>query len=361
MLVGFKKSGIRLSSSVLSGSLGVRSTKRNFSIDPHLIVSTCTDSLQYIHTATGIPWWGLIPLSTFALRSVWTLPLAILQRKRIQKQNEYKPLINAMYPVFKLKLAERVNRAKKRALDLAKEETSISGGSVSEKEAAAAAVSVGSPVMNMKYEEIVLLANKERRKRQKEIFKAHNIQIWKNFVLPAFQIPLWVMMSLTMRDLSGWSSWDSLANKALDPALYTEGLLWFTDLTSYDPIHVFPVMLGVVSLCNVEWTFKTLELMRTGSNTNTKTLRPTLMDSIGNISRLSVVFMMAISMNAPVALTLYWLSSQIFSLIQNIFLDINFPMSFTPRKRFNFKEVRDGDQVDVIRKGSAEFSSIVDK
>ena len=60
-----------------------------------------------------LPWWALIPLTTFTLRSVWTLPLAILQRKRIQKQSQLRPLVSAMNPILKLNLARRVQQAKR--------------------------------------------------------------------------------------------------------------------------------------------------------------------------------------------------------------------------------------------------------
>ncbi|CAK7903345.1 cytochrome c oxidase assembly protein Cox18p, mitochondrial [[Candida] anglica] len=316
------------------------SQRRNFSFEPQLVVNTLTESIQAVHTFTGIPWWALIPLTTFSLRAMWTLPLAVMQRKRIQKQNEFRPVVSAMFPVMKLKLAQKVQAAKQRAASLASKPVSTDSIELSVLESQ-------SPIASMKYEEIVLLATKERRKRQKALFKKHNIQLWKNFILPAFQIPLWVCMSLTMRNLSGWSTWDSTSNTPLDPLLREEGLLWFTDLTHFDSLHIIPVVLGVISLCNVEWTFKTLELLKTSRS---RVLRPTMMDSIANISRMSVVFMMAISMNAPVALTLYWLSSQLFSLVQNIFLDLNFPMSFTPKTRFNYRKTN-GEAKSVIREG----------
>ncbi|CUM55585.1 unnamed protein product [Debaryomyces tyrocola] len=313
-----------------SGIFYNRNQVRQFSVDPHAIISTLTDSLQSVHAYSGIPWWALIPVTTFALRSVWTLPLAIMQRKRIQKQTELRPIVSAMNPVLKLNLAKKVQSAKQKA------EKSLGNiqGSGTRDQSIENVVNLQSPVATMKYEEILLLATKETRKRQKALFKKHDVQLWKNIILPAFQIPLWVCMSWTMRDLSGWSSWDSLANKPLDPSLYTEGLFWFTDLTTLDPMHIFPLVLGVISLCNVEWTFKTLELLRF---TRKRLGRPTLTDSMSSVARMSVVFMMAISLNAPVALTLYWLSSQVYSLIQNIILDLMIPISFTPNKRFGYK------------------------
>ncbi len=308
--------------------------RRHFSAQS--VVTVLTESMQAAHAATGVPWWALIPLATFALRAVWTLPLALLQRQRIQRQNELRPIVSAMYPVFKLKLAQRAQRAQRERARL----ESAQGA-----EGAAAAVAAAQSAPPMQYEQIVLMANKERRRRQKELFRRHGIQLWKNMVLPAFQVPLWVAMSLTMRNLSGWLSWDSMANEALDLALFSEGALWFQDLTAHDPTHVLPVALAVVLLCNVEWTFRTLALIRPQGER--RLLRPTLTDSVANVSRMLVVFMMAVAMNAPVALVLYWLSLQVFSLVQNVVLDLNFPMRYTP-PRVAAKRASEGAQ-NVLR------------
>ncbi|CAK9441576.1 uncharacterized protein LODBEIA_P54440 [Lodderomyces beijingensis] len=290
---------------------------RKFSLDHNAIITTFTHSFQSIHEVTHLPWWALIPITTFALRSAWTLPLALIQRQRIQRQSELKPIVSAMGPVLRMNLAKKAQEAKHM------QEQPTTSPSV---------VATQSPLANMTYEQILLLSAKEVRKRQKQLFQKHGVQIWKNFMLPAAQIPLWIIMSLTMRDLSGWSSWDNIHNKPLDPSLSTEGILWFQDLTVADSLHVFPVILGVVSLCNVEWTFKTLEMARL---TQRLKFRPTLTDAVANFSRLSIVFMMAISVHAPAALTLYWLSSQFYSLVQNVVLDSKFPISYTPKKRFS--------------------------
>ncbi|KAI3404744.2 COX18 [Candida oxycetoniae] len=268
---------------------------RQLSFDHNAIITTFTESFQTIHEYSNLPWWALIPITTFVLRSVWTLPLAIMQRKRIQKQSSLKPLISALGPILKMNLAKRVQKAKTQV-----EKVDKAGMDYSQVTQA--------PLANMTYEQILLLSTKEVRKRQKQLFKKHGVELWKNFILPTFQIPLWIIMSLTMRDLSGWSSWDNVHNKALDSSLYTEGCLWFQDLTVADTLHVFPVILGLITLCNIEWTFKTLELSRLVRRVK---YRPTLTDAVANFARLSIVFMMAISIHAPSALTLYWLSSQL--------------------------------------------------
>lgn len=319
-----------------------RSTqKRAFSFEPTVVVNSLTEGLHLAHIYTGVPWWALIPITTFTLRSVWTLPLAFLQRLRIQKQNELRPIISATNPVLKLNLAKKVQAAKQKA------EEGLKTAARSKEPKVEDIAPMHSPLANMKFEEILVLSTKETRKRQKALFKKHNVQLWKNFILPTFQIPLWVCMSLTMRNLSGWSTWDSLANKPLDPTLYNEGILWFTDLTSLDSFHAFPLILGIVSLCNVEWTFKTFELLRPSSNK--RSTRPTITDSISNLSRMSVVFLMAISLNAPMALVIYWVSSQMFSLVQNVILDYMVPISYTPNKRFSYKKLKSEDAESVVK------------
>lgn len=306
---------------------------RNFSIDHNAIINTMTSSFQAVHEFSGLPWWALIPLTTFTLRSVWTLPLAILQRKRIQKQSQLRPLVSAMNPILKLNLARRVQQAKKKLENNSNTKEDITS------------IQASSTLINMKYEQILLLSAKEARKRQKELFAKNGVQLWKNFILPAFQVPLWIMMSITMRDLSGWSSWDNTHNKALDPSLYEEGILWFQDLSIADPMHVFPVILGITALCNIEWTLKTLELLRL---TKKLKFRPTLTDAFGNLTKMSIVFMMAISLHAPAALTIYWISSQLYSLLQNVMMDLMLPISFTPKKRINYAKIKNDNAVNVI-------------
>ncbi|KAF3990042.1 hypothetical protein FT663_02321 [Candidozyma haemuli var. vulneris] len=309
-------------------SPALRIQKRDFSLEPTAVITVLTESVEHIHTLTGLPWWAVIPLTTFTLRGVWTLPLAVMQRLRVQKQNALRPIVAATAPILRMKLAREAQKALKAS------------------QKAGASPGMASPAGQMKYDEIMVLSAKETRKRQKKLFRDHGVQLYKNFFLPAAQVPLWVCMSMTFRNLSGWSTWDSLANKPLDPSLYDQGALWFTDLTTLDPLHVFPIAIGIVAILNVEWTFKTFQLMKPPGRK--RAFRPTIFDSLGNLSRMGVVFLMAISLHAPTALTLYWLSSQLFSLVQNVVLDLVFPLNYTPHKRMDFKKSKSETAESVI-------------
>lgn len=301
------------------------SSRRHLSLEPTVLVHQLTETLQAVHQLSGLPWWAVIPAATFGLRAVGTLPLAVMQRLRLQRQNALRPIVAATGPVLRLNLAKKAHKA------AAARPTLVAA--------------MVSPLRSMKYEEIMVLSTKETRRRQKRLFRDHGVPLYKNLFLPAAQIPLWVCMSLTFRNLSGWASWDSLANRPLDAALHHEGALWFADLTAADPVHMFPLAVGIVALVNVEWTFRTLNLVRSGR----KLLRPTVTDSMANVSRMAVVFLMAISLHAPTALTLYWLSSQVFSLVQNVMLDIFLPLSYTPHRRLDYRRLVLDSAVDVVK------------
>lgn len=317
---------IRQNPALFSPPLTRYSQHRNFSLEPTAIINILTQSVEQIHTVSGLPWWAVIPLTTFTLRGLWTLPLAVMQRLRVQKQNALRPIVAATGPILRMKLARKAQKAARTA-----DKSPI----------------MTLPAKQMKYDEIMVLLAKETRKRQKKLFKDNNVQLYKNFFLPAAQIPLWVCMSMTFRNLSGWSTWDSLANKPLDPLLYEEGALWFTDLTALDPLHIFPIAIGIMAILNVEWTLKTFLLMKAPGRK--RAFRPTIFDSLGNLSRMGVVFLMAISLHAPTALTLYWLSSQVFSLVQNVVLDLVFPLNYTPHRRMDLKKLKLETAQPVIR------------
>lgn len=299
---------IRIRSNLIKSN--ILRQKRTFISSPTELISTLSTSLSSFHEFSGIPWWALIPITTVTLRSIWTLPLAILQRKRTQKQAELRPIINSMGPILRLKLASRAQEAK------SKENKNLPMGKAA----------------SLTYEQIMLLSIKERRERQKRIFKENGCEMYKNFILPVFQIPLWILMSATFRDLSGWNE---ITTNPLDSSLLYEGLFWFQDLTVLDQYSVLPIVLGTLALSNIEWNFKTFKMR----DFNVKrSNRITAFDSLINISRLSVVFLMTISTQAPTALVLYWISSNGFSVIQNILLDYYIPIKYTPETRSLPKE-----------------------
>lgn len=255
------------------------------------------DILTATHEYTNIPWLIFIPLTTFTLRTIFTLPLSINQRQRVVKQQELRRVSKSTVPVIKSRLALHVNN----------NESTTS-------------TTILSP------DQINLLSLKESRKRQRILFQKYKVPMWKNMILPLIQIPLWTTLSLSIR---------SLTRLEIDRSTKT----WFDsfnyngiDLTGplVDHPLIIPMTLGILSLLNVEYNS---HMMTRGvmDNIGIKTYKDEMsrmnraLNSILNISRFGCIFMMGVSSQSAILLSLYWISSQLYSLIQNVILDKMWP------------------------------------
>ncbi|TID28612.1 hypothetical protein CANINC_002368 [Pichia inconspicua] len=255
------------------------SAKRYISFEPIIdSLKHASEMMIQIHADTGLPWWVFIPLTTFAMRTCFTLPIAIFQRKGLRKQNELRPIIQATTPVLRAKLASIAQREQSK--------------SVSE---------IPNERATLTAEKIMILAAKEKIKRQRNLFKKYGCQTWKMMLLPAVQIPLWVSFSYIFRNITGWSDFGR-AN--IDTSLTNEHFLHLHDLSVSDPYFILPITLGIVALCNAEWNFKTADLMQLTTRGKKNSLRPTAFDVIINLSRSSLIFLTAVATQAPAALVI---------------------------------------------------------
>lgn len=289
-----------------------RVSRRQFSLFQNV-----SETFVSLHEAVPLPWMILIPLTTIGLRTCLTLPLSIWQRKRVIKQQELRKVVQAIPPVTKLRLAAATNGASK-----ANDEITSSGSIVKEEEQPTQI-----KPQKLTPDQITLLAVKETRKRQKRLFGKYNVQMWKNAILPLVQIPLWITVSMGLRNLTEkrlleTHDWSSVTH--FFPANLDLSLPW--DETPM----VAPLILGTLSLINVEYNGKVMtstSTSRTGIETASSehSRLSQSIKAILNISRLSCIFMMGISSQASILLSLYWISSQFYSLIQNIFLNWLWP------------------------------------
>ncbi|SCU84471.1 LAFA_0D10132g1_1 [Lachancea sp. 'fantastica'] len=275
-----------------------------------------SESLVLLHEFSGLPWVFLIPATTFGLRTIFTLPLSIWQRRRIVKQQELRKVIQATTPVVKLRLAAATQR----------QQMAPQSGSTGLRE---------KPPLTP--EQITLLALKETRNRQKRLFAENKVQLWKNFILPLIQVPLWVSISMGLRNLTEHRLIDTYIPSGLPSWQGSNMHELLTQIGSLDlsvPLDSLPMLaplcLGLLALTNVENNGRMMSTTATGalgikvaSSPNSKLSQST--QSILNISRLSCIFFMGVSTQAPLLLAIYWISSQLYSLIQNAFLDMLWP------------------------------------
>ena len=83
-------------------------SRRCFSVHP---VTSTAELFQLVHTYTHLPWWALIMVSTFSLRSIITLPLAIHQHKLIAKMELIQPTVAGYKEAVKHKVITQCRRA----------------------------------------------------------------------------------------------------------------------------------------------------------------------------------------------------------------------------------------------------------
>ncbi len=267
------------------------------------VIQPCCDSLQYIHNSTGLPWYAVIPIVTIGFRTTVTLPLAIWNRLRVRKQTSLAPLVSASFPIYRANLTARpISDTRKK---------------------------------NLTYEQITHLSKKQTNLFQKKLFKLNNCQRYKSLLLPLIQFPLWITLSISIRSICGSSNFkmDGLIIDHNDmKQLSNEGCLWFPDLLISDQYGILPIIYGTFMMFNLEWNRRILlgsaSVSKNRALTNyeyTPSRIPLML--LTNLMRLGVASFMTIGTQVPTALSLYWVCSNLFSMLQNIFLDGFLPIN----------------------------------
>jgi membrane protein insertase Oxa1/YidC/SpoIIIJ len=90
-------------------------------------------------------------------------------------------------------------------------------------------------------------------KRMKALVKRHHCTI-PQLILPVIvQIPLFILVALSLRSMSGWGGWFDIGMSVpTDPLFYTEGFGAIKDLTQPDGSYILPVTIGLMSITNIE-------------------------------------------------------------------------------------------------------------
>ncbi|CAG8606351.1 3974_t:CDS:2, partial [Dentiscutata heterogama] len=249
--------------------------------EPNIFLATNQLILEFVQNSTGLPWWATIIFTTIILRSIFTLPVAIYQQKSYARLLKAQPLINSCIEKLKHKVA-RKSRMEKRS-----------------------------------YEEFQAALQKEVLAKVKEIYREIGWHPIKSYLMPWYQIPLFICMSFTLREMINsaedkkkidTSICENIEPIADDNIINTEklndftnvGVLWFPDLTIPDSTWFFPLAIGFTNLFNIE-----------GKPTKKQII-------IKNIGRILCLIMIPVCTQTPTAICAYWLTSATFSAVQNV-------------------------------------------
>lgn len=148
---------------------------------------------------------------------------------------------------------------------------------------------------------------KNMRRLVSELYVRDNCHPFKATVLVWIQLPMWIFMSVALRNFSTGAA-HAQAGFSVQEQLATGGVLWFPDLTAVDSTWILPVSLGVINLLIVE----IFALQKIGMSR--------FQTYITYFIRAVSVLMIPVAATVPSSIVLYWLCSSCMGLSQNLLL-----------------------------------------
>ncbi|XP_072330919.1 cytochrome c oxidase assembly protein COX18, mitochondrial isoform X1 [Scyliorhinus torazame] len=233
-------------------------------------VQLTQDLLTSVQQTTGLPWWASIICTTMTLRATVTLPLAMYQMYIIAKVENLQPEITELAKRLRYEVSVRAKQ-----------------------------VGWSEKVARFHF-------RKNLKRIVSEMYIRDNCHPFKASLLIWVQLPLWICISIALRNLSLAASDVAAAQAIQDLAM--GGVLWFPDLTLPDSTWILPISLGLVNLLIVEiFALRKIELSK---------FQKYVTYMIRGIS----VLMVPIAATVPSSMALYWLTSSCVGLGQNLLL-----------------------------------------
>eukprot|EP00798_Chlamydomonas_sp_ICE-L_P016751 gene16751-23024_t len=188
------------------------------------VFGSVADSIEWVHTSTGLPWWLSIPLTTIGLKLL-LVPLSLKQAK----------LVRQSYGIYKEAHTLAKSQVARQASSLGPKNTAGLGDASKEsKESATVTEQVrgGGGLDAVCYRDFEQVQDTTVDFEQVDL-AAHTISIFQTlrkkcgspnplwiFVNPLIQAPVMILTTMTLRQMSN-VPW---------PGFQTEGALWFPDL-----------------------------------------------------------------------------------------------------------------------------------
>ncbi|KAL0104427.1 hypothetical protein PUN28_017275 [Cardiocondyla obscurior] len=235
-------------------------------------VKVAQDSLLFMHDYTGLPWWLVIVLTTVMIRTVVTLPLSF-----------YQLYILAKLENLKCEMDETVKEIKKE-------------------------INYGMCKYNWSKKYTMLLYKRSVKKQWNKLIVQENCHPAKASLVVLVQIPLWISLSMSIRNLCYMLPKQDASAHIIYQQLTTDGFLWISNLTEADPF-VLPIVMALLNLAIIEITYIT----RVQKSTRWQKY-------LTNFFRIVTIGMIPIAMSVPSCLSLYWTTSSAFGLFQNLIL-----------------------------------------
>ncbi|KAL6449108.1 hypothetical protein ACFW04_000660 [Cataglyphis niger] len=225
-----------------------------------------------MHDYTGLPWWSVIVLTTIMMRTAITLPLSLYQQYIFAKLENLKSEMDEIVKEMKIE------------------------------------TNYGIYKYNWSKEYARRLYNHSMKKQWNKLIVRENCHPAKASILVLVQIPLWISLSMSIRNLCYMLPKQDADAYTTYQEFTTDGFLWLTNLTVADPF-VLPIAMGLFNLAIIEITY----MNRAKELTKWK-------QYLTYFFRIVAIGMIPIAMYVPSCLSLYWATSSAFGLFQNLVL-----------------------------------------
>nr|XP_056719651.1 mitochondrial inner membrane protein OXA1L [Euleptes europaea] len=123
--------------------------------------------------------------------------------------------------------------------------------------------------------------------------KAHDVNPLRGFLVPLVQAPIFISFFIALRKMA----------ELPVPSLQTGGLWWFTDLSAADPLYILPLTVTFTM-----WAILELGAESGVSNPNLRVMK--------TVFRVMPVVILPLTISFPTAIFTYWMTSNLFSLVQ---------------------------------------------
>lgn len=273
----------------------VKSCRRHYSV-----LAPIHDTLVTFHNVTGLAWWLAIPVSTILL-SLGTLPIAIRSRRQQIKIAALQPILDA--------------RSKGIAAQVRTQCPDLTDVNSFGRECA-----------------------RRKREARRTLHRKHHVSLSSILAIPALKIPLWLSFSMALRSMAG-ASIPFFTPLQFEESMRSEGIFWFNDLSTFDSLLIIPVTFGLLNLINIE-------LSAHGRGVGEGSIRVVLT----NVMRGASVAFIAVAAQMPVAVCLYWTTSVLCTLLQNVWLNHKFPSALSTTHKVQLDEA---DKVQVLSSSNA--------
>lgn len=231
-------------------------------------------ALISFHDFTGLPWWATIIVFTFGLRAA-TFPIAVYAQ--MMRGRLHSILENEM-PALNEELRKEVAIAIKK--------------------------------FNWSDKESFHRYRTSYKKQYNKLIERDNCHPLKTTILFWFQIPIWICHSMGIRNIINMRP-DPNSTTAI--AAYTQltvgGMLWVPNLIEADASYILPVLWCITNLINIE-----LGVLERG-NASSKFL-----NVMTGAFRVIMIAIIPIAASVPSCLSLYWCTSSLCALAQNLIL-----------------------------------------